>query len=92
MNASLKTLLTSGSGLLLSLLFSFHTTAQKKQNLTDQQRYDALSIAGNTVLKTPNLDRLAKQGAYFKKAYTPCAVCGPAGHPYLQVPRLKTME
>ncbi len=54
----------------------------KKPNLlfiiTDQQRYDALSIAGNTVIKTPNLDRLAKSGAYFKNAYTPCAVCAPA--------------
>ncbi len=46
--------------------------------ITDQQRYDALSIAGNQVLKTPNLDRLAKQGAWFKNAYTQCAVCGPA--------------
>ncbi|MCK5565608.1 MAG: sulfatase-like hydrolase/transferase [Planctomycetes bacterium] len=46
--------------------------------MTDQQRSDALSIAGNTVLETPNLDRLARQGAYFKNAYTPCAVCCPA--------------
>ena len=46
--------------------------------MTDQQRYDTLGIAGNTVLETPNLDRLAKQGAYFKNAYTPCAVCAPA--------------
>ncbi|MCK5209941.1 MAG: sulfatase-like hydrolase/transferase, partial [Cyclobacteriaceae bacterium] len=46
--------------------------------MTDQQRYDALSIAGNTVLETPNLDRMADQGAYFKNAYTPCAVCAPA--------------
>ncbi len=37
--------------------------------MTDQQRYDALSIAGNDELETPNLDRLAKQGAYFKNAY-----------------------
>ena len=55
--------------------------AQKKKNIlfiiTDQQRYDALSFAGNTVLETPNLDRLAKQGAHFKNAYTPGAVCGP---------------
>jgi arylsulfatase A-like enzyme len=54
---------------------------QKKNLLfimTDQQRYDALSIAGNTVLQTPNLDRLGKEGAYFKNAYTPCAVCTPA--------------
>ena len=46
--------------------------------MSDQQRWDALSIAGNTVLETPNLDRLARQGAYFKNAYTPYAVCGPA--------------
>lgn len=46
--------------------------------ITDQQRWDALSIAGNTVLETPNLDRLARQGAYFRNAYTPCAVCCPA--------------
>lgn len=46
--------------------------------MTDQQQYKALSIAGNTVLKTPNLDRLATEGAYFEKAYTPCAVCTPA--------------
>ena len=54
---------------------------QKKPNLlfimTDQQRFDALSLAGNTVLKTPNLDRLAKQGAWFRNAYTQCAVCAP---------------
>ncbi len=54
----------------------------KKPNLlfimTDQQRWDALSIAGNKVLETPNLDRLARQGAFFKNAYTPCAVCCPA--------------
>ena len=46
--------------------------------IVDQQRYDALSIAGNPIVKTPNLDKLAKQGAYFKNAYTPVAVCGPA--------------
>jgi len=82
MNTSFKTVFSSGSGLLLSLLLSYHAEAKKKPNLlfimTDQQRYDALSIAGNAVLKTPNLDRLAKQGAIFKNAYTPCAVCAPA--------------
>lgn len=34
--------------------------------MTDQQRYDALSVAGNTVLETPDLDRLAKQGLGLK--------------------------
>ncbi len=60
----------------------FANAQHTKQNLlfiiTDQQRYDAMSIAGNTVLETPNLDQLAQQGVYFQNAYTPCAVCGPA--------------
>ena len=81
MNTSFKTVLKSGSGVLLSLLFPFNSNAQKKPNLlfiiTDQQRFDALSIAGNTVLKTPNLNRLAKQGVWFTNAYTQCAVCAP---------------
>ncbi len=70
--------------LLLSVLILCTTIlyAQDKPNLlfimTDQQRSDALGIAGNEVIKTPNLDRLARQGAWFKNAYTQCAVCAPA--------------
>lgn len=62
--------------------FISHAQLGKKPNvlfiITDQQRFDALSIAGNQVLKTPNLDRLAKQGVWFKNAYAQCAVCGPS--------------
>ncbi|MDX1701489.1 MAG: sulfatase-like hydrolase/transferase [Melioribacteraceae bacterium] len=69
-------------GFILIYLSSSAIIAQQKKNLlfiiTDQQRYDALSIAGNEVLKTPNLDRLAKDGAFFRNAYTPAAVCAPA--------------
>ena len=69
-------------GILLIFISSSLTIAQQKKNLlfimTDQQRFDALSFAGNKELKTPNLDRLAKDGAYFKNAYTPAAVCAPA--------------
>lgn len=46
--------------------------------MTDQQRFDALSYAGNKVLKTPNMDRIALEGVWFKNAHTQCAVCGPA--------------
>lgn len=71
---------------LLAILFiAYSTTAQKKQKrpnllfiMTDQQRFDALSYAGNTVLQTPNMDRLAKEGAFFKNAHTQMAVCTPA--------------
>ncbi len=71
------------SGMMACPSLLAHTPAKtKKPNLlfimTDQQRWDALSIAGNTVLQTPTLDRLARHGAFFKHAYTPCAVCCPA--------------
>jgi arylsulfatase A-like enzyme len=46
--------------------------------MTDQQRFDTLSYAGNKILNTPNLDKLARQGVCFEKTYTQCAVCGPA--------------
>lgn len=46
--------------------------------MTDQQRFDALSYAGNTILYTPNMDRIAREGACFENAHTQCAVCGPA--------------
>ncbi len=46
--------------------------------ITDQQRFDALSCAGNPVLRTTNLDRLAREGAMFRNAMTNCPVCVPA--------------
>tara|TARA_R110002050_G_scaffold172142_2_gene304419 strand:+ start:14172 stop:16025 length:1854 start_codon:yes stop_codon:yes gene_type:complete len=47
--------------------------------ITDQQRFDALAKAGvYPFLKTPNLDRIANEGAWFTNAYAPCAVCAPS--------------
>ena len=46
--------------------------------ITDQQRFDALGCAGNPVVRTPNLDRLARDGARFVNAYSSCPVCVPA--------------
>jgi arylsulfatase len=45
---------------------------------TDQQRWDTLAAYGNDKIKTPNLDRLASQGAVFETAITPCPMCLPA--------------
>jgi len=50
----------------------------------DDQRYDAMSCAGHPFLKTPNMDRLASEGAYCKNAFVviPCAArAGPAFRP-----------
>ena len=46
--------------------------------MTDQQRFDAMSCAGNTVLQTPNMDRLAREGVMFSNAYSANPVCVPA--------------
>lgn len=46
--------------------------AQKKNILfimTDQQRYDMLSCMGNSYVKTPSLDKLAKEGIRFERNY-----------------------
>lgn len=46
--------------------------------LTDQHRLSALGAYGSTLCKTPNIDRLAKEGVRFETAYTTCPVCSPA--------------
>jgi len=46
--------------------------------VTDDQPPSSLSIAGNPVLKTPNIDSLANQGFYFKNMYLPLAWCAPS--------------
>ncbi len=44
--------------------------------MTDQQRWD--TIADRSVCRTPNLNRLAREGMLFERSYTPSAVCCPA--------------
>lgn len=46
--------------------------------ITDQQRHDTLSCLGQTPCKTPNLDRIAREGVVFDHAFTPTPLCSPA--------------
>ncbi len=46
--------------------------------MTDDQRWDALSAAGNPILKTPGIDRIASAGARFTEAFVTNALCGPS--------------
>jgi arylsulfatase A-like enzyme len=46
--------------------------------MCDDQRWDSMSIAGNTVLKTPNMDRLGREGIVFKNAFVVNSLCGPS--------------
>lgn len=46
--------------------------------LGEGQRADALSIAGNSILKTPNHDRIGREGMRFENAFCTNALCAPA--------------
>jgi arylsulfatase A-like enzyme len=54
----------------------------KRPNLvfiyTEGQRADALSIAGHPILRTPNQDRIAREGVRFTNAFCTNALCAPA--------------
>lgn len=43
--------------------------------LTDDQRFDALGYAGNTLIHTPEMDKLAESGTYFKNATVSTPIC-----------------
>jgi len=43
--------------------------------LTDDQRWDALGFAGNPIINTPNMDKLAGSGLYFKNAFVTTPIC-----------------
>jgi arylsulfatase A-like enzyme len=44
----------------------------------DQWRGDCLGVLGHPVLRTPNLDRLARDGVVFAHHFAQCAPCGPS--------------
>lgn len=69
---------------LLFILFSNCTLlsakkAAEKPNiifiLTDDQRFDVLGYAGNDIVQTPEMDKLAQEGTYFKKAFVTTPIC-----------------
>ncbi|MCP9236488.1 sulfatase-like hydrolase/transferase [Lewinella sp. JB7] len=43
--------------------------------LTDDQRFDALGYAGNPLAVTPEMDRLADHGTYFRNALVTTPIC-----------------
>lgn len=43
----------------------------------DQFRADCLGVAGHPVVRTPNLDRLAREGTRFTRHFSNCAPCAP---------------
>lgn len=68
----------------LSALLAFSLTAAgNKPNvvfiLSDDHRYDFMGFTGKLPwLKTPQMDRMAREGAYFDQAYVSTSLCSPS--------------
>ncbi len=45
--------------------------------MTDDHAYQAVSAYGSGLNKTPNIDRIAREGVRFDRAYVPNSLCGP---------------
>lgn len=45
--------------------------------MSDEHRADVAGFAGNEVVRTPTLDKLAETGVVFNNAYTPSPICVP---------------
>ena len=69
---------------LFFLVFSLNFALSKDDRpnilvvLTDDQRYDAMGFLGHPFLKTPHLDRLAREGAHLKNAFVTTSLCSPS--------------
>ena len=46
--------------------------------MCDQLRYDYLGCTGHPILKTPNIDAMARRGVRFSNAYVQSPICGPS--------------
>ena len=51
--------------------------------LTDDQRWDLMGCAGHLFLKTPNLDRIAAEGALFENMFVTTSLCSPSRASFL---------
>lgn len=46
--------------------------------MSDEHSWQMMQFVDHSILKTPNLDRLAAESTVFDNCYTPCPVCAPA--------------
>ena len=61
--------------------------AQSRPNfvfiLIDDLRYNALGCTGHPFVKTPNIDRIAREGMNFGNAFVTTALCSPSRGSFL---------
>jgi N-acetylglucosamine-6-sulfatase len=57
-------------------------SANRKPNflflLTDDQSYASLSLTGSTFMKTPNIDRIGREGVLFTRGLVAMSLCAPS--------------
>lgn len=68
--------------LLVSLILGYWTQAQQRPNvvliISDDHSYQTISAYGSKDIQTPNIDRIAREGVRFDKAYVTNSLCGPS--------------
>lgn len=68
--------------ILLFVTYGLHTSAQQKPNvifiLADDMGYGDLGCYGQTLIETPNIDKLASAGMRFTQFYAGTSVCAPS--------------
>jgi len=70
------------AGFLLVLAFATNASAQGRPNVVlvvvDDLRFDDIAAAGHPFARTPNIDRLAREGALFQNAFAVTPLCSPS--------------
>jgi arylsulfatase A-like enzyme len=74
--------LQAGAGAIFASACGRRPTAERRPNIiyimTDDHHWQEMSCAGNPILKTPNLDRLAAEGVRFTNAFCTNSLCAPS--------------
>ena len=81
----------SSAGILSSAVgLGLHSCAKKEAErpnfiffMTDDQRWDGMSCAGNQILQTPNMDRIAQEGVRFENMFVTTSLCSPSRASFL---------
>ncbi|MCB9208892.1 MAG: sulfatase [Ignavibacteriales bacterium] len=78
----IKDISLTAAGLAVSPYIFNSCSPKKKRNIlfimTDDHAFQAISSYGSKLNKTPNIDRLAKEGMLFEQSFVTNSICGPS--------------